>query len=174
MIGVIAGVVLAFCISKCNSKAYVRNNPPEFIYESLPGTIPVGRSLVFLPESALDDRSIVIAGLSWLGAMAFVGGVETIRAFREDRFAGSASAYGNAELRVFVTKLSLLLPTDFGLFGFTDWGRVFLKGEESGKWHAAVGGGIWFAPVRPSNTFSIALATSEERTSLYIGTGFHF
>jgi len=105
---------------------------------------------------------------------AFVGGVNTVRGFREQRYAGDAAVYANVELRVFLTRFSFLFPSDFGFHGLTDVGRVFYEGETSEKWHKAVGGGIWFAPVQRSNTFTVTVAKSVERTALYIGTGFLF
>ncbi len=95
---------------------------------------------------------------------AFVGGAGTLRGFREQRFAGSASAYANVELRVFVNMV--------GLFGLTDVGRVFQEGESSRKWHVGMGGGILIAPLKRTNTFSIGVARGADQTSFYIGTGF--
>jgi len=106
---------------------------------------------------------------------AFIGGARTVRGFREQRYAGTAAVYANAELRVFLTKFSFLnFPTDFGVLGLTDVGRVFQDGATPGGWHTAIGGGIWIAPVQRSNTFSIAMARSVERTAFYASTGFLF
>ena len=113
---------------------------------------------------------------------AFVGG-RTVRGFRQQRFAGNASLYANAELRLFVTRFFVLLPGEFGVFGLTDVGRVFNPGEVSTAgctlslsractWHASVGGGFWIAPIARSATVSVAFAKSAEGTGLYIGSGF--
>ncbi len=103
---------------------------------------------------------------------AFVGGAATVRGLREQRYAGDASLYGNAELRLRISKFFLVLPGDVGVFALTDVGRVYLEGETSDKWHTGVGGGLWFAFLGPANTVSVALARSEERTGLYIRAGF--
>lgn len=105
---------------------------------------------------------------------AFIGGNSTVRLGRENRYAGDASVYGGAELRLFLTKFFLLLPGDFGIFGLGDVGRVYLEGESSDKWHGAAGGGIWFAFLDRANTLSMALARGEERTGFYLRAGFGF
>ena len=103
---------------------------------------------------------------------AFVGGAATVRGLREDRYAGDASAYGNAELRVRLGRFFVLLPGDYGVFGLADVGRVFFEGESSDVWHAGVGGGFWFAFLDPANTITVALASGDDRTALYMRAGF--
>jgi hypothetical protein len=53
-------------------------------------------------------------------------------------------------------------------------GRVYLDGEQSDQWHAAGGGGIWLSFLERANTMSVAVATSSERTRVYVGAGFGF
>ncbi len=104
---------------------------------------------------------------------AFLGGRYDVRGFHEQRFAGDASLFGNAELRLFITQFSWLVPGDFGVLGMTDVGRVFLAGESSNTWHAGFGGGIWIAPFRRENTLTATVAhTSEQRLRFYFGAGF--
>lgn len=69
------------------------------------------------------------------------------RGYRKNRFAGDGSAYTGAEIRYRLFKShSYILPGEFGLQGFYDIGRVWLKGENSRKWHDSYGGGVYFAP----------------------------
>ena len=105
---------------------------------------------------------------------AFIGGAANVRGFHPQRFAGDASLYGNAELRLELGRFFLVLPGDFGVFALADAGRVFLEGETSDRWHTAVGGGLWFAYLDRSRTVSVAVARSEERTGLYVRAGFSF
>jgi hypothetical protein len=105
---------------------------------------------------------------------AFVGGVATVRGLRENRYAGDASAYGNAELRLRLGRYFVVLPGDYGVFGLADVGRVFLDGESSDVWHTGVGGGLWFAFLDPANTFTVALARGDSRTALYVSAGFAY
>jgi hypothetical protein len=105
---------------------------------------------------------------------AFVGGAATVRGLREQRYAGDAALYGNAELRVRLGRFSVVLPGDFGVFGLADVGRVYVSGESSDTWHSGVGGGVWFAFLDPANTVTVALARGDDRTALYVRAGFAY
>ena len=97
-----------------------------------------------------------------------------MRGFRAQRFAGNSSVFGNADLRIFLARIKLVVPGDIGVFGFGDIGRVFLDGENSDKWHPSAGGGVWFAPLIRTNTISLSVAASTEETLFYMRFGFHF
>jgi hypothetical protein len=105
---------------------------------------------------------------------AFLGGADTVRGLRPQRFAGDGSAYGSAELRLRFGRVKLLLPSEVGVFGLADAGRVFLKGERSELWHHSVGGGVWVAVLKPENTVSLAVARSDGATRIYFRAGFGF
>ena len=104
---------------------------------------------------------------------AFLGGT-TVRGLFRDRFVGDASAYANAELRLHLTDIDLLLPGEMGVFGLTDVGRVWLAGESSSLWHKAFGGGLWFNYLNRRNTVSLTLARGDGRTAFYVRSGFTF
>jgi len=105
---------------------------------------------------------------------AFLGGSDTLRGLRPQRYAGDASIHGSAELRLRLARVKLLVPAEIGVLGLADAGRVFLAGEDSRRWHHAVGGGLWLAVLRPENTVSLAMARSEGVTRLYLRAGFGF
>jgi hemolysin activation/secretion protein len=105
---------------------------------------------------------------------AFIGDRGTVRLSRENRYAGDAAAYGSTELRLSLFRMTLLVPTDVGVFGLADAGRVFLEGESSNTWHTAFGGGLWLGFLGPAHTVSVAVAASEERTGVYVQGGFGF
>jgi hypothetical protein len=105
---------------------------------------------------------------------AFVGGAETVRGLREQRYAGDAALYGNAELRLRLGRFFVVLPGDFGVFGLADVGRVYFEGESSDTWHTGVGGGLWFAFLDPANTITVSLARGDNRTALYLQAGFGY
>jgi hypothetical protein len=111
---------------------------------------------------------------AYVGGSLATGERTTVRGFRSDRFAGDASLFGNAELRLFLARFTLLLPADFGVFGLADVGRVYLDGESSDQWHTGYGGGIWLAFLSRAYTFTAAVATSEQRTAFYLHAGFGF
>jgi outer membrane protein assembly factor BamA len=106
---------------------------------------------------------------------AFIGGGSTVRLGRINRYAGDASAYGSTELRLSLTRVRVILPATFGVFGLADVGRVFLKGESSDTWHSAAGGGVWLSYLERAYTLSLAVAQSDdERTGIYAQAGFGF
>jgi hypothetical protein len=105
---------------------------------------------------------------------AFIGDASTIRLGRENRYAGDASAYGSAELRLALAHFDLVLPTQLGVFGLADAGRVFLEGESSDTWHTAFGGGVSLSYLEQAYTLSVALASGDERTAVYVQAGFGF
>lgn len=105
---------------------------------------------------------------------AYVGGGATVRGFSEQRFAGDAALFGNAEVRLFLANFYAFVPGEIGLVGLADAGRVFLDGQASDRWHPGVGGGLWFSFLSRANTLTLAVARSVERTGVYIGAGFNF
>jgi hypothetical protein len=113
-------------------------------------------------------------GAAFLGGGGMFSGGATARGFTIQRFAGDASVYGNADLRLFLVRFNLLVPCDLGLEGFADVGRVFVGGESSSAWHPSGGGGFWLAPLARTNTFSFSVAASREGALFYMRAGFHY
>jgi hypothetical protein len=105
---------------------------------------------------------------------AYVGGRATLRGWDEQRFAGESAVFGNAELRLHVARMQILVPADVGVFGLADVGRVYVDGETSDEWHTGFGGGLSLGFFQAINTLTIAVATSEERTGVYVRAGFLF
>lgn len=104
---------------------------------------------------------------------AFLGGL-TARGYHENRFAGDATAYLNAELRVPVAHATIVVPGEVGIFGLVGAGRVWLTGETSTTWHGSAGGGLWFAPLARDYTVSAAVAGGGEGIRFYLRSGFGF
>jgi hemolysin activation/secretion protein len=105
---------------------------------------------------------------------AFVGGASTVRGLREQRYAGDAALYGNAELRARLGRFFVVLPGEFGVFGIGDVGRVYLDGESSDTWHTGVGGGLWFAFLERANTVTVSVVRGDDRTAFYLKAGFAY
>jgi len=132
--------------------------------------------LTFGPTLALRVGGKHLWGRYPYHEAAFIGGPDTVRGLRRQRFAGDASAYGNVELRQRLFDFKVLVPIDLGVFGLADGGRVFFDGEDSNRWHHGVGGGVSLSFLRPENTFSIAAATGsdDDKVRLYFQGGFGF
>jgi len=106
---------------------------------------------------------------------AFLGGTKYLRGFSSERFAGDGSLMGAAELRLKLFKYNFLLPQTLGIFGFGETGRVFLKNEESQKWHASYGGGLFMHLIYREITFKLTYAASVDKDyAIYFTTGFGF
>jgi len=108
---------------------------------------------------------------------AYIGGGHTTPGYSWNRFGGDASLYGIAELRWAFMKLRSVVPGKVGVTGILDAGRVFLKGEDSSKWHPAYGGGVFYSPFGGSALFEIGVGSGDEGTFLVIGArmrGFGF
>jgi hypothetical protein len=127
--------------------------------------------LTFGPTLALRAGGRSVWGDFPVQEAAFVGGRQTLRGHRYQRFAGDASLYGSAELRAPVTRTTLLVRGDVGVLGFADAGRVFVDGSSPGGWHTASGGGVWFASL--GTAVSATYAVGEERR-LYLSLGLPF
>jgi len=70
-----------------------------------------------------------------------------LRGFRKNRFAGNSMLYASVEARYRLADIkSYILPGQFGLVGFQDVGRVWMRDEESKRWHATPGVGVYYIP----------------------------
>lgn len=106
----------------------------------------------------------------------FLGGERNLRGYGQQRFAGTASAYQNSELRLKAGEVrSFLLRGDWGFHGFHDVGRVWYweAKDEPRRWYNGYGGGLWLMPF---NQFLVraAYARGEEVDRIEVGSGFLF
>ncbi len=99
-----------------------------------------------------------------------------LRGFRKNRFAGDTSLYGNAELRLVLMPIQLLVPGELGLFIATGVGRVFYAEDpaDADKWHRSVGGGFWLSFLQRKQTLSVAVINGDDLTGVYLRAGFMF
>ena len=97
-----------------------------------------------------------------------------LRGFWKNRYAGSSLAYGSFELRykLFDSKF-YLLPGAVGLVGFNDVGRVWVRNENSKKWHYSYGGGLYYA-VYNALLVSATMAIGEEQNLFNFTLGAKF
>jgi hypothetical protein len=109
-----------------------------------------------------------------VGGGGFFSGLDAVRGLRPNRFIGDTSLYGNAELRLYISRFVVALPGEWGLFGFGDVGRVWLEGETSDTWHSSWGGGLWIGLLSRANSVAFTVAQSDERTAFYVRAGFSF
>jgi hypothetical protein len=147
---------------------------------------PVGRaeaegSIALAPRGSWQPTLTLLGGgvKTWGTVPFFVaptlGGSRTLRGYRPDRFAGDASLYGSAELRLPLTRIRLVVPGQQGVFAFADGGRVYLDGETSDTWHATTGGGVWLSFLGRDNVVYAGAGRptkGNEGTRFILGFGF--
>ncbi len=102
---------------------------------------------------------------------SFLGGWGSLRGHAHDRFAGDASVFGGAELRVPLLPLELVVRGRLGVSVLADAGRVFHDGESPGGWHTATGAGVWFAT--PPAVLTLHAVRGED-TRVYASFGMPF
>ena len=140
-------------------------------YGQVSGTLSgyAGSNRVVLAARVGGQR--VFGEYPWFDA-AFLGG-HNDRGFRFQRFAGDASLYAGAELRLWAARVRVL-PVRLGLFGFYETGRVWLDGASDGEWHSSYGGGLLIHLLSTPIVVRARLAHSQESTLFYFGSGFTF
>ncbi len=75
---------------------------------------------------------------------AQIGASDGPRSYRNERFTGKTSYYQITDIRwQFSRRRTGVLPINPGIFGGFDYGRVWLPGEDSSRWHTSYGGGIF-------------------------------
>ena len=149
-----------------DSKSYLQVIPEIALYKNLSkkGRVVVAERL----------GGAVTVGRSAFYQSAFLGGHENLLGFRQYRFAGEHSLYNNLEFRIKLANFaSYILPGQFGVTGFYDAGRVWVKGESSNVWHQGVGGGLYFAPAQMA-VIQVQAGYSNEGWYPYIIMGFRF
>lgn len=109
-----------------------------------------------------------------IGGGRFFSGPATNRGFRARRFQGDTAVFGNADLRIVVARMKIIVPGDLGVHGFFDVGRVWVNDQTSDNWHPSGGAGLWFAPLVRTNAISFSFANSPEETLFYMRLGFHY
>ncbi|MET0244788.1 MAG: BamA/TamA family outer membrane protein [Flavitalea sp.] len=104
----------------------------------------------------------------------YLSGLENLRGFRKYRFAGDKMFYNNIDLRIRIADFrGYILPGSVGILGFHDIGRVWVKEEESGRWHNGYGGGIWLAPGK-RYVVAACYGFSEDGGLPFVSLGFQF
>ncbi|RUT69152.1 metallophosphoesterase [Flavobacterium cupreum] len=79
---------------------------------------------------------------------ATLGGDNDLRGYRNERFLGSSYFSHSSDLRLSIGKINrTIVPFTYGILGGFDYGRIWLDGENSRKWHQDYGGGLWLNAV---------------------------
>lgn len=104
----------------------------------------------------------------------YLGNTENLRGYRKYRFAGRSMLFNNTDLRIKVLDFkTYLLPGSLGILAFHDIGRVWVKEDNSSKWHTGYGGGLWLGIIKRA-VVSASLTASEEGVLPLLTFGYQF
>ena len=105
---------------------------------------------------------------------ATIGGIDGLRGYRNQRFSGNASFYQNSDVRFSLSNIKTeLVPMQFGVFTGFDYGRVWLKNEDSSNWKTSFGGGLWLTGAEMIN-LNLSVFHSNDGNYVKFGLGFGF
>ncbi|HKJ06173.1 MAG TPA: hypothetical protein VJ970_01770, partial [Flavobacteriaceae bacterium] len=105
---------------------------------------------------------------------ANIGGNTGLRGYRTHRFTGKNSLVGNADLRYSFDRFKTrTMPLQIGVFAGYDVGRVWIKNEDSNKWHTSYGGGLWVTAAE-SVLAKFNLFTGDDGLRFSFGFGLDF
>ncbi|MES2239915.1 MAG: metallophosphoesterase [Bacteroidota bacterium] len=106
---------------------------------------------------------------------AALGGDYDLRGFRNQRFIGNQSFFQSSDLRLAIGKIkNSIIPMSYGFFGGYDYGRVWLDGETSNKWHQSVGGGLWLNGINTVTARLSYFKSADDDARISFGLGFGF
>ncbi|MEJ2505532.1 MAG: hypothetical protein P8Y81_04630, partial [Ignavibacteriaceae bacterium] len=105
---------------------------------------------------------------------AAIGGKHNLRGYLNRRFSGDAAVVGQAELRLYLADINILLKSKLGINLFAETGRVFIIDTPSKQWHRSFGFGVWSAYFDWQLIGTAYLAFSPEKTAVGIGFGMGF
>ena len=105
---------------------------------------------------------------------ASIGGNDGLRGFRNQRFSGQKSLFQNTDLRyTFNSMKTNIIPIKLGVYSGFDYGRIWVKGDDSGKWNNSYGGGI-FVNGADLLSANLGLFNSSDGLRLAFSLGFQF
>jgi hypothetical protein len=142
------------------------------------GEVHGGVSTYLTPHPSVTLAARVGGKHAWgeypLHEAAFLGSRGTMRGLDPNRYAGDAAAWVNTDLRVKTGTVPFLVDWDFGVLGIADGGRVWLEGENSGRWHTGFGGGVWMLLPDRSMAATFSAVRSEGRLGVAMNLKFDF
>ncbi|WP_121665405.1 ShlB/FhaC/HecB family hemolysin secretion/activation protein [Mesonia aquimarina] len=156
-------------------KTNIDDNNNEFIY--LEPTIsldyPLHESGIVVLATKVSGKTIIGDNYEFYhGAM--LGGNNSLRGFRNERFNGKSSFYQSTDLRVGITQFRTnYVPIRLGVTAGFDYGRVWTENDNSNKWHNNYGGSIWVNGFQ-ALTGNLGLYHSDEGYRLMFSVGFLF
>lgn len=105
---------------------------------------------------------------------ASIGGNDGLRGFRNQRFTGQQSLFQNTDIRYTFNSLkTTIIPLRLGIYGGFDYGRIWIKDDNSNKWNNSYGGGFFVNGVELL-TANLGLFNSIDGLRVAFSLGFQF
>ena len=104
-----------------------------------------------------------------------LGGDKDLRGYRTERFLGNTSYSQSSDLRYTIGKIrKSIIPLTYGILAGFDYGRIWLDGENSKKWHNDFGGGIWLNGINLITARVSYFQSPDERGRVVLGAAYSF
>lgn len=134
---------------------------------------PLNRSESVLLATKLGYSSISGGDYHFFKAPT-IGGFQSLRGFRNQRFRGDQTFFHSTDIRLkLFQSINKVVPFTLGLHGGFDYGKVWKEGSDSDVWHSSYGGGIYIAPIN-AIIFSFGYYLSEEDEQFLFNVGHMF
>jgi len=105
---------------------------------------------------------------------ATLGANNGLRGYRNQRFTGNRAFVQSTDLRLNLTRVKTgWFPLYLGIYTGADYGRVWLKNDDSKKWNNSFGGGV-FVNMANMLTGNISAFNSDDGLRLAFKLGFGF
>ncbi|WP_017495220.1 metallophosphoesterase [Flavobacterium sp. WG21] len=106
---------------------------------------------------------------------AALGGDTDLRGYRNERFLGSSYFSQSTDLRLSIGKIQkTIAPLTYGILGGFDYGRIWLDGENSRKWHQDYGGGLWLNAINVLTARITYFKSPDETGRVIFGAAYSF
>lgn len=104
--------------------------------------LPLGKAF----SLSIRGAGTLIDGEAEFYQLPWIGGGQTLRGYRRERFRGEKAISNQNELRWMTNTRNSLFNGKFGLLAFVDNGRVWDDFDINQSWHTGVGGGVFIIP----------------------------
>ncbi|HEA22289.1 MAG TPA: metallophosphatase [Pricia antarctica] len=149
------------------------NNRFAYIKPSLALRYPLHPSGIAVIATKLAGHTILGDDYEFYHG-ALLGGNNSLRGYRNERFNGKTAVYQSTDLRVGVSRFRTnFIPIQIGVSVGFDYGRVWTEDGQFDRWHNNYGGSIWVSGFS-SLTGNLGLYHGEEGNRLLFSVGFNF
>jgi len=123
---------------------------------------------IFKTKAILNDNYEFYQGVT-------LGGDKDLRGYRYERFLGNTSYSQSTDLRYTIGKIrKTVVPFTYGILAGFDYGRIWLDGEDSKKWHNDFGGGFWINGINVITARVSYFKSPDEVGRVFVGAAYSF